>query len=160
MRSTNPIRSRSTKLIFPRSTRHMSKETDLCKLIYKQYNLIILSNTKKIIAEQYETRIPQKYKAKLCSFKISPSSTTYSFWGVQLLLLLLSGSKKLIFHRSTEVYVEGIWVLWKKNYGQYNLITLRSTETSLLSGSKKMFVNFSSFPTVYHLRYSKKWSKN
>ena len=36
----------------------MSKETDLCKIIYEQYNLIILSNTKNIIiAGQYETRI-------------------------------------------------------------------------------------------------------
>ena len=35
----------------------MSKETDLCKIIYEQYNLIILSNAKKFIAEQYETRI-------------------------------------------------------------------------------------------------------
>ena len=86
----------------------MSKETDLCKIIYEQYNLIILSNTKKIIAEQYETRIPQKYKAKLCSFKINPSSTIYSFQGVQLSLLLLSGSKKHIFNRSTRVHVEGI----------------------------------------------------
>ena len=29
----------------------MSKETDLCKIIYEQYNLIILSNTKKILLQ-------------------------------------------------------------------------------------------------------------
>ena len=36
----------------------MSKETDVCKIIYEQYKLIIFTNTKKyIIAEQYETCI-------------------------------------------------------------------------------------------------------
>ena len=100
------------KLVYCRAVRnsYFAEVQDTCreklsyvKIIYEQYNLFIMSNKNFFIAEQYETHIARKYKAKLSSLKKITSNTIYSFREVQL-LLLLSGSTKLIFYRSTVLY--------------------------------------------------------